>query len=89
MIMRFMEITKLVKEVVIMGYFFTVLGDMIKTFVSTLPRKLKVIKYFVVPITSCVVVIDNTKWLRNHWSLSKYHGGYLIIVQKPVGDSNG
>ena len=66
----------------IMGRYFTVLVDMEKTFIKSLPRILKWPLYLFYPLLDLAVKLDNFKFIKNHPKLGKFHGGYFIILKK-------
>lgn len=66
----------------IMGRFFTVLADMKKVFVKSMPRILKYILYLSYPLMDLLITLDKLNIIKNHSKLGKYHGGYFIILRK-------
>ena len=65
----------------VMGRFFTVLSDMGKTFIKSIPRILRWILYLFYPLLDWSVELDNLGFIKNH-RLGKFHGGYFMIIEK-------
>ncbi len=71
-----------IQKIIITGYFFTVLTEMIKTFVKSLPFGFKYFGYLLFPFLDILNKLDNTNWIKNHKILGNFHGGYFIIAKK-------
>ena len=67
----------------ITGTYFTVLGDMMKTFLRSLP-KLAALPLMIVfyPVLGLGARLDDTRLVRSNKLLSSFHGGYFFIVRK-------
>ena len=65
----------------IMGRFFTVLADMKKTFVKSMPRLLRWVLCLLYPLLDCSVKLDNLKFIKSD-RLGKFHGGYFMILRR-------
>ena len=72
----------IVEKIIISGYFFNVLVEMIKTFCKSLPRIIRYISYVFFPLLDLIVKIDNTKTVKTNNKLNKFHAGYFIIAKK-------
>jgi len=68
----------------IMGRFFTVLADMKKTFVKSMPRILGWILYLLYPLLDLLIRLDNLRFIKNNSKLGKYHVGCFIIAKKRI-----
>lgn len=66
----------------IMGRFFTVLADMKKMFVKSMPRILRYFLYLSYPLIDLLVTLDNLNIIKNHSKFGKYHSGYFMILRK-------
>jgi len=66
----------------IMGGYFTVLMDMKKTLVKSLPSGTRHFCKLFYPLMDLVVKLDNTRWVRDNQHLNKFNGGYFIILRK-------
>lgn len=65
------------------GTFFTVFGDMIKTFVRSLPKAFAApLILTTYPILSLVAKLDETRLVVTNPLLSSFHGGYFFVVRK-------
>lgn len=71
-----------IKELAVMGVFFTVWSDMAKTFLNSLPFGLKYLGFVFHPLLDFVVALDSLKPVKGHKILGSYHGGYFIIARK-------
>ena len=76
------EIGFTVDKFEVMGRYFTVLADMIKTLIKSMPKAVKYIFYLFYPLLDLLTKVDNLKIVRNHPRLGKFHGGYFIILRK-------
>jgi len=65
-----------------MGKYFTVLADMIKVLIKSLPRSLRGILYLFYPILDSITKLDNLEPLIKYLKLENFHGGYFIILRK-------
>ena len=70
-----------IEKFIIMGGFFTVLGDMLKKMIKILPFGIRHIFYLFFPFLDCMVLLDNFNFVKKS-DLGKYHGGYFIIIKK-------
>lgn len=68
----------------IMGRFFTVLADMKKMFVKSMPCILRYVLYLSYPLIDLLVTLGNLNIIKNHPKFGKYHGGYFIIAKKRI-----
>ncbi len=66
----------------VMGRFFTVLADMKKTFVKSMPGVLRWFLYLFFPILDLLVNLDSLNFVQSHPFLGRFHGGYFIIDRK-------
>lgn len=64
----------------IMGSFFTVLADMIKTFIKSIPGIIMLILYIFFPLLDLLTRLD--KLIKNHPKLGKFHGGYFMVLRR-------
>lgn len=68
----------------ILGSFFSLLGEMGKAFLVTLPRLMRrpamIVGY---PMFNWIARLDGTAWLSRRHSLSNYHTGYFFALRKP------
>lgn len=71
-----------VEKLEIMGRYFTVLADMVKTFIKLIPGILRYLSYLSYPLLDLVVGLDNTKFIKNRSRLGKFHGGYFMVLRK-------
>jgi SAM-dependent methyltransferase len=76
------EIGFTIEKCEIMGRYFTVLADMIRMLIKSIPKGIKYILYLFYPILDLLVKLDNYRFIQNHTSLGRFHGGYFIIVRK-------
>ena len=72
----------IIEKIEITGLFFTVFGDMNKTFIKSLPFGIKHLGYFLFPFFDLFKQLDKTKFVKNNHRLKNYHGGYFIIAKK-------
>lgn len=72
-----------IKKFKIQGYYFTVLGDMIKRPIVNISSPLiRYLLYFLIfPLLYLLVSLDE-KICKSHPIFQKYHGGYFVICQK-------
>lgn len=71
-----------IQKTEIMGYFFTVVSEMFKVFIKTLPFGIKHFFYSLFPFIDLLMLLDKTKRIKNHKTLGNFHGGYFIIAKK-------
>ncbi|MFC1548344.1 methyltransferase domain-containing protein [Candidatus Omnitrophota bacterium] len=71
-----------IEKIEIMGRFFTVLADMNKTFVRSMPRPLKKALYFSYPILDLLTKLDDLRSVKNHPTFGRFHQGYFIVAKK-------
>ena len=76
------EIGFSIEKFEIMGRYFTVLADMKRTCIKSMPRPLRYVFYLFCPLLDLLVKLDNLKFVQNHSKLGKFHGGYFIILRK-------
>jgi len=76
------EISFDIEKFEIMGRFFTVLADMKKIFVKSMPRILRWVLYLFYPLMDLLITLDNLNIIKNHSKLGKYHSGYFMILRK-------
>lgn len=69
-----------IKKKIIMGYYFTVGGDMMKTLILSLPRIFMLPALVLFPLIDLFVGLDMLAGKNK--ILNKYHGGYFIIATK-------
>lgn len=72
----------MIEKAEITGRFFTVLSDMNKTLVKSMPFGIRHIGYLSFPFFDLLRKLDKTNRIKNHPKLGKYHGGYFIIAKK-------
>lgn len=66
----------------ITGRYFTVLSDMIRGFITSLPRAWRYCGYCFFPLLDLCAWLDSLSFAKNNPYLSSYHGGYFIIASK-------
>lgn len=71
-----------IEKFIIMGGYFTVLANMKKLFINSLPRVLRWFLYLFYPLLDLLVKLDNTNYIKNNDKLNKFHGGYFIVSNK-------
>lgn len=72
-----------IKNIEIMGSFFTILMEYQKIFIGSLPKRLgKLFKLFSYPLMDLITSLDNLKLIKNNKTFSGFHGGYFIIAKK-------
>ena len=64
------------------GYFFNVLADMLKAGIKAVPGWLKVPFYIFLPLVDFIALLDKMRFVREHPILSRYHGGYFMVMRK-------
>lgn len=74
-----------IKDFEIMGLFFTVLTDMVKTSFKSVPKIILILCLFFYPILDLIKKLNCTKLVKNSEKLNKYPGGYFIIAEKGAG----
>lgn len=71
-----------IEKFIVMGRYFTVLADVEKEFIKSLPRFLKWFCYLFFPFYDLMVKFDNLDFIKNHQKLGKFHGGYFMVLRK-------
>jgi SAM-dependent methyltransferase len=71
-----------VAEFEIMGRYFTVISEMIKSFINAMPGLLRKVFMPIYLLLNVLVKTDETNFVLKNVKLNKYHGGYFIIVKK-------
>jgi SAM-dependent methyltransferase len=66
----------------ITGRYFTVINDLKKTFIRSLPVVIKHIAYLCFPILNLINRMDHLDCVKNHKQLGNFHGGYFIVAKK-------
>lgn len=66
----------------ITGRFFSILGDMLKNLIKSLPILFKYPLFLFFPLIDIMVLFDKTDFAKNNNRINKFHGGYFIIVKK-------
>jgi SAM-dependent methyltransferase len=66
----------------IMGRFFTVLADLERTFVKSMPRLFRWPFYLLYPLLDLLAKLDELASVIKHPLLGRFHGGYFIVAQK-------
>ena len=66
----------------IMGVYFTILGDSLKTLFKSFPPLVRHLQLIFYPFLDLLVSLDRISAIKNHEKLGKYHGGYFIIAKK-------
>jgi len=69
-----------IQSVEVIGYFFTIYADMIKTSFKLIPHWLRYLRYLLHPLFDVVYWLD--RFCPKSPVLNKYHGGYFIIAKK-------
>ncbi len=77
-----------IEKIIVMGRFFTVLADMIKTLILSLPIIIKHVLYIFFPLLDLITKLDNLNIVMKHNKLSNFHGGYFIIATKQINNNN-
>ncbi len=75
-----------IEKLIIMGRFFTVFADMIKTLMKSMPKGIRHLSYILIPFLNLIIKLDNWKFVKKHKYLNKYTTGYFIILKK--GEKN-
>ncbi len=65
-----------------MGYFFTVMMDMVVTLITQLPSWIRCISKLLYPIMSLLAKLDECGIVRNNDRLNKYTTGYYMILRR-------
>jgi SAM-dependent methyltransferase len=71
------------EQTIITGRYFTVICDMLKSLIRSMPIIMRHLLYFFYPVFDLIVLLDGTQWIKNHKVLSNYHGGYFFCLKKP------
>lgn len=71
-----------IKKMLIMGLYFTVLCDMFKSLIESLPKPIRMLCSPSILVLSLIIRLDNTNLVRKNPTLNKYHSGYFIIAEK-------
>ncbi len=71
-----------IEKIYLVGNYFTVLSDMLKTFNKSLLLPFRLLGYLTYPILDLVQKLDNLKIIKNNKILNKYTTGYLFIFKK-------
>lgn len=71
-----------IETLVIMGRYFTVMSDYVKTFFKSLPKPLNWSIVFLLPLLEVLVHLDTLSFIQSHYLLGKFHGGYFMIIKK-------
>lgn len=82
------EVTRVgfnIEKFVIMGRYFTVLSDMKKELVKSMPKIFKIVFFLFYPLFDLVVLLDKLKIVKKS-RLGKFHGGYFMVLRKPIYD---
>lgn len=66
----------------IMGRFFLVFAEMIRSLLFSLPRPLRILGYFCLLILEGLILLDRTDFAKNNRKLAGYQGGYFLILRK-------
>ncbi|MCZ6703542.1 MAG: methyltransferase domain-containing protein [Ignavibacteria bacterium] len=66
----------------ITGRFFTVLADMGRVFIKSMPSALRRIFLVFYPLLDLLVILDDSKYVQSHSRLGKFHGGYFMVLTK-------
>lgn len=72
----------MIQEAKVMGRFFTILGDMKKSFIRTLPFGIRHLCYLTYPLMDILIMLDEKNFVKKNEVLKKYHGGYFIVAKK-------
>jgi len=76
------EIGFRIEKFEIMGRYFTTILEYKKILIQQFPFGLRRFCKLFYPIMDLFVKLDNTKIIKNNLKLSKFHGGYFIILRK-------
>ena len=74
-----------IDKFIIMGKFFSILAQMIKTLLRSIAAFLykgRLILSVLLPFLNVISRLDNKSFVRNHPVLNNYHYGYFIIARK-------
>lgn len=71
-----------IEEFKVMGRYFTVLADMEKALVKSMPRLLRWMFYAFYPCLDLLTKFDKLSTIRKHRYLGKYTTGYFIVARK-------
>jgi len=68
----------------IIGRYFTVLADTIKTLIKSMPKFLKLFFYLFYPLLDLLIRLDDFEFIQNDPELGNFHGGYFIISKSSL-----
>jgi len=71
-----------IERIEIMGRYFNVINETMKTFINSLPIIVRHLGYLLLPFFDLTNKLDTTNWIKNHPKLGNYHGGYFIVARK-------
>ncbi len=71
-----------IEKIIFIGYFFTVLADMLKVLNKIMPAPLKILGYLFYPMLDTLVLLDKLPIVLRNKRLTSYSTGYLIILKK-------
>ncbi|MFA7209285.1 MAG: class I SAM-dependent methyltransferase [Parcubacteria group bacterium] len=71
-----------IEKIEMIGYFFTVLAEMIKTLIKLSPALLRYLGYLSYPALDLLVKLDDLKIINKNNKLNKYTTGFFIIARK-------
>lgn len=66
----------------VMGKFFTVLADMAKIFIKSMPGVLRWFLYLSFPMLDLLVKLDSLNFVQSHSNLERFHGGYFMVLRR-------
>jgi SAM-dependent methyltransferase len=64
------------------GFFFTVLGDMIKALIKTFPIGIRQAFFTIYPLIDLMVMLDKLDIVKNNSVLNKFTSGYIFYAKK-------
>ena len=74
-----------IEKIIVMGKFFSILAQMIKTMLRSIAAYLykgRLILSTILPFLNLMSRLDNRSFVKNHPVLANYHYGYFIIARK-------
>lgn len=71
-----------IEKIETLGFFFTVLADMMKTLNKAMPPIIKQVSYIFIPLLDLLTKLDSSRIIKKHPVFSKYTTGYFIIARK-------
>lgn len=70
------------EKVHIQGFYFTVLADMAKVLIKSLPYGIRHVFCVMLPLLDLLPSLDGCNFVKRNETLNKYHGGYFFVLKK-------